>query len=109
MQKISIVFRKYILVIGVVLTTLYPAKAFSSTNNSGMLSFLPMEDAFSTARNTPDYIQPTTKMFREPIAFTQNNSKTNIWDKIDIFAFVLLGIVFFLITNRNSKPRNISL
>lgn len=84
----------------------YPSKGISSNN---IINFLPMEDALSTSRNINDNDFLNVKPYNEPLPLKKDKSESNIFKNIDLLAFFLLAIVFFLIVNRKSRPRNISL
>lgn len=112
MEKLKFIFQRYILTISLLLTSASVTYAATETDysyNYYMMSFLPLEDALSTARNTPDYIVPTTKVpqNRLPLAYEKNN--ISIWENANFLAFILLGAVYFLLANKQSKPRGVSL
>lgn len=90
-----------------VLFLLFPLSSRSSNNNT--MNFLPMEDALSTTRNVSEYSYSKVKPYKEPLPLKKEKSDSNIFENVDFLAFLLLGIVFFLVVNRKSKPRNISL
>ena len=84
----------------------HPAKGVSSNN---IMNFLPMEDALSTSRNISDNAYVQMKPYKEPLPLKKKKSDSNIFENVDVLAFFLLAIVFFLVVNRRSKNRNVSL
>lgn len=99
-------FRNFLLAICFVLFLAYPNHGISANY---IMNFLPMEDALSATRNISDYDYAKIKPYKEPLPIKKEKAESNILENVDVLAFCLLGIVFFLIVNRRSKSRNLSL
>lgn len=79
---------------------------------SQIINFLPMEDALSSARNTPSMENPNSKPYRQPFSLNAKNSTDESFfsfSNTDLFAFIVLLGIYIALVRKKSKPRNISL
>lgn len=100
------IFKKYIKLLTLSICLLLPQIGHSSNS---FKNFLPMEDAMSTSRNVEAFDNVDIKPFRQTVDFKKQPTEGINLASVDIYAFVLLAIVFFIISKRNSKTRKINL
>lgn len=73
-------------------------------------SFLPMEDAFSAARTTPEFVNENIKPYRQSFNLGNQSSRNGYinFTSTDILAFIFLAGVYLMFVRRNSQSRNAS-
>lgn len=81
-----------------------PGHSFAPT------SFLPMEDAFSATRSTPEFVNDNIKPYRQSFNLGNQQSPNGYinFTSVDILAFVFLAGVYLMLVRRNSQSRNAS-
>lgn len=77
---------------------------------SAPTSFLPMEDAFSAARSTPEFVNENIKPYRQSFNLGNQPIRNGYigFTSTDILAFVFLAGVYLMFVRRNSQSRNAS-
>lgn len=73
-------------------------------------SFLPMEDAFSAARGTPEFVNENIKPYRQSFNLGNESVRNGYinFTSTDILAFIFLAGVYLMFVRRNSQSRNAS-
>lgn len=98
--------KKQLHILILIIILFIPQIGYSSNT---MMNFLPMEDALSTSRNDVVSEKIEVKPYREVVKFEKQPTQKINLGNIDIYAFIMLAIVFFIINRRNSKSRKINL
>ncbi len=73
-------------------------------------SFLPMEDAFSTARTTPEFVNENIKPYRQSFNLGTQTSRNGYinFTSTDILAFIFLAGIYLMFARRDAESRNAS-
>lgn len=75
------------------------------------ISFLPMEDSMSAARNVPEILTENIKPYRQSFNLGTNESSHKSFFEFttsDICAFILLAGIYVMLVRKSSKARNAS-
>lgn len=109
MLKLGIRIKKALVVLSFLLLIPFVASSVPSTF-SAPTSFLPMEDAFSAARSTPEFVNENIKPYRQSFNLGNQSSQSGYinFTSTDILAFIFLAGVYLMFIRRNSQSRNAS-
>lgn len=109
MLKLGIRIKKALVILSFSLLIPFVANSVPGTF-SALTSFLPMEDAFSAARNTPEFVNENIKPYRQSFNLGNQSSQNGYinFTSTDILAFIFLAGVYLMFIRRNSQSRNAS-
>lgn len=109
MLNLGVKIKKALVVLSFLLLIPFVANSAPGTFAAPM-SFLPMEDALSAARSTPEFVNENIKPYRQSFNLGNETSRNGYIDftSTDIFAFIFLAGVYLMFIRRNSQSRNAS-
>lgn len=111
MLKLGIKIKKNLVVLVFLLLIPLAANSVRETfNAAGPTSFLPMEDALSAARTSPEFVNENIKPYRQSFNLGNQSSENGYinFTSTDILAFIFLAGVYLIFVRRNSQSRNTS-